>query len=418
MKKNLLFLCFVCIFQQFNAQVIKDTVSVGAGYANQVWYSLQNDDQGSSPKNNWDLAFGIGGMGYSIYTNSATGTTLWPFAKKDTAGWATLDTAGIKTWPTQWNSDTSWVKGAFDRYANPNDQYDLGWGKYSIITHTVTGDSLYVIKLANNSYKKLWIQSLISGVFTIRFANLDGSDDVITQITKAPYSTKNFVYYSIQNKAIVDREPAKTAWDLTFTQYTTFIPTAYTVTGILHNIAVRVADVRQVNDPSTYTSWPNHTLKSAINEIGYDWKTFSLSTNTYTIEDSLVYFVKSGNDIWKVIPTGFGGSANGNFMFTKEKLKVTGIEDVRGNTAASLSVYPNPSNGENTTVVYNLENDAQTAVLKVIDLSGRTVYMEALKNNSGLYTTTLNLSGFNAGMYILNLEVDGNHTQQKLIINN
>lgn len=419
MKKALLFFCcFISIFQHIHSQVIKDTVSVGPGYANQVWYNLQSGEEIASPKTNWDLAFSIGGMGYSIYINSAVGTTLWAYPAKDTAAWPTVDTIGIKKWPTQWNSDTSWVRGAFDRYSNPNDQYDLGWGKYSIITHTVIGDSLYVIKLANNTYKKLWIQSLISGTFTIRYANLDNSNDVTAQISKTPYTTKNFVYYSIQNNAIVDREPAKTAWDLTFVQYTAFVPTPYSVAGILQNTGVRVADVRKVNDPATYVSWQNHPLKTAINEIGSDWKTFDLANNTYNIEDSLVYFARTAAGVvWKIIPAGFGGSANGNFIFTKEKMVITNIENTPGTIAASLAVYPNPSNGGTTTIIYDLEKDVTTALLNVIDLSGRMVYSETLKPDAGLYTLSLNTTIFQPGMYLLNLEVDGNRTQQKLIVN-
>ncbi len=239
------------------------------------------------------------------------------------------------------------------------------------------------------------------------------------QISKSAAVNKNFVYYSIQNQAVLDREPLKTSWDLTFTQYTTFLPIAYTVTGVLQNNNVRIAEVRQVNDPATYISWENHSLKTAINELGYDWKTYDFGSNSYLIEDSLVYFVKTAaGDIWKVIPTGFGGSTDGNFIFTKEKLVITSIREENDLPGNSLAVYPNPSNGENINIIYNIEKEAQAATLKIIDLSGRLVHAAVLNRHSGLYTQNLSVNGFNPGMYIIHLEVNGKGTQQKLIIHN
>ena len=38
--------------------------------------------------------------------------------------------------------------------------FDMGWGIYSMITHHVTGDSLYAIKTVGGDWKKLWIQKL------------------------------------------------------------------------------------------------------------------------------------------------------------------------------------------------------------------------------------------------------------------
>ncbi len=302
------------------AQVTTDTVSIGAGYANQKWYSLKNDDQGSSPKNNWDIAFDCSARGTSILINSVTGTTLWKYPTADTSGWLTLDTTGITSWITKYyNSDTSWAVGAFDKGMVTSNPSDLGWGVYSSITHIVTGDSLYVIKLSNNTYKKLWIQSLSAGVYSFKYADIAGTNLQNASLTKSTYTGKNFGYYSLQTNAALNREPLSTDWDLVFTQYTTFIPQAYTVTGVLSNTGVKVADVRTVANAATFNTWTSQTFKTPINEIGYDWKSFTGSA--YVMEDSLVYFIRTKtSDIWKVIFTGFGGSATGNFIFSKEKL--------------------------------------------------------------------------------------------------
>lgn len=416
MKRILLLILLAQFFiYEAKAQVITDTVSVGAGYANQIWYSLENDNQGTSPKNNWDLAFDVSSFGSSIMINSATGTTLWCYPNSDKSGWATLDTAGIKTWATQWNTDTSWTNGALARYVAPGNPFDLGWGIYSTITHFVTGDSIYVIKLASGTYKKLWVQQLAGGIYTFQYADLDGNNLQNASVDKASYSGKNLAYYSLQNNTALDREPLSANWDLTFTQYTTFLPTPYTVTGVLSNKGVRVAKVDTAGNPTTYNNWNIHNFKTAINEIGYDWKTF---TGVWAIKDSLLYFVKTrSGDVWKIIFTEFGGSSNGNFIFTKEQLNVaTGITDATAISNASLSVYPNPSNGGDITILYDFENTLSSASLAISDLSGKIIYSEQLTKTPGFYAHNINTNRLSPGLYIVCVELGGNRLQQKLII--
>lgn len=415
MKKIILQLLIVFVaINGTNAQVVIDTVSIGASYANQKWYSLQNDEQGSAPKNNWDISFDVSGYGTSIHINSVIGTLLWKYPTADTSGWSTLDTTGLSTWPKLYNSDTSWAIGAFDKGMVTTNPFDLGWGIYNSITHIVTGDSLYVIKLASGVYKKLWIQNLSGGVYSFKYADLSGTGLQNATLTKSTYTGKNFGYYSIQTNTALDREPLSANWDLMFTQFTAFIPSAYTVSGILHNNGVTTAHIEPIANPNTFTNWSGQPFNTSINEIGYDWKTFS---GVWTIDDSLVYFVKTNaGDVWKIIPTGFGGSSNGNYIFSKEKLSSVGIKDETGNTNAILSIYPNPSSGGNATIIYDFENASSSAILNVYDLSGKTIFSEKLNSSSGLHAYNLNTSAFNSGMYFVTIEFEGNRIQQKLIV--
>lgn len=421
MKKTVLsILAFTSIFLQVNAQIKTDTVSLGATYAQEKWYSLANDEQGASPKNNWDLAFDIGGYATSIRINSPIGVALYPYTKSDTTGWANVDTTGIKTWKAYNNSETSWSVGAFDRgivTSNPN---DIGWGVYNSVTHVITGDSLFVIKLANGSYQKLWIKDVSAGAYHFIYADLNGANQKTGVLTKADFAGKNFGYYSLANNASLNREPvASTNWDFTFTQFTGLTPAGggtfalYTLTGLLSNKGVSVAQANNIGNAATYKNYDAHTFNTDINEIGSDWKVFS---GTWSVTDSLVYFVKSKpGDLWKVIFTGFGGSATGNFIFTKEKLSSVGITE-NDVTVASMSVYPNPSNGNDITVVYSLENACQTATATLVDLSGKVVYAENLSSEAGLHTMKLPTTQLQSGSYILNVVVDGHVLQQKVVI--
>ena len=416
MKKQLLTLLIPMIgCSSLNAQVKIDTVSVGASYVNQKWYSLENDEQGSSPKNNWDIAFDASGYGSSIRINSVSGTTLWKYPTAGISGWSTVDTTGLSTWPKLYNSDTSWVVGAFDKGIVTGNPLDLGWGIYSTTTHIVTGDSLYIIKLSDASYRKLWIESLSGGVFTFKYANIDGTNLQNATFTKSSYAGKTLGYYSLQTNAALDREPLATDWDLTFCQYTGFIPSAYTVAGILSNTGTRVAQVNNVGNTVTFKDWETQTYVTVINEIGYDWKAFNGSAYVFT--DSLVYFVKTNaGDVWKVIPTGFGGGANGNFIFSKEKVAAASLKDIEGNTTAVLSVYPNPTNTGTATIIYDFENNVSSAVVTVSDMAGKTIFSDNLENNIGLHTYDLNTTLFNAGVYFVTVEFEGSKIQQKLIV--
>lgn len=417
MKKISLFFTLTTFAFSAHSQTIIDTVSTGATYANQVWYSLANDNQGSAPKNNWDLAFDVSGQGSTIFINSITGTTLWNYPTADTSGWNSVDTSGINTWNKRWNSDTSWTMGAIGRYASLTNANDLDWGIYSQITHVVTGDSLYVIKLANGSYKKLQIQSLSGGVYSFRYADLNGSNLQNASLTKSVYSNQNFGYYSLQSNTALTREPLSASWDLLFTQYTAFIPAPYTVTGILHNKGVRVAQAKPVANPATYLNWTTHSFNSNINEIGYDWKVF---TSSFVVEDSLVYFVKAKNgDLWKVIPIGFGGSSNGNHIFSKEKLTTVGLTDNEETEHTQLALYPNPSQGGNVSILISTEKLHDVPLLRIYDLNGQLLqqqYLDGLENEQ-LTVIPLNTQTIPAGIYIVNIRTKNASINQNLILN-
>lgn len=417
MKKISLFFTLTTSVFSANAQTIIDTVSTGATYANQVWYSLANDNQNIAPKNNWDLAFDVSGQGSTILINSITGTTLWNYPTADTSGWNSVDTSGINSWPKRWNSDTSWAMGAIGRYASATNPNDLDWGIYSQITHIVTGDSLYVIKLANGAYKKLQIKTLSGGIYSFRYADLNGSNLQNASLTKSAYSNQNFGYYSLQNNTALAREPLSASWDLLFTQYTTFIPSPYTVTGILHNKGVRVAQAKPVANPGSYINWTAHSFNSNINEIGYDWKVF---TSSFVVEDSLVYFIKAKNgDLWKVIPIDFGGSSNGNHIFSKEKLTTVGLIDNKETEYTQIALYPNPSQGENVSVVISKEKSSDALVLNIYDLNGKLLQQQKLDGleNEDINVIPLNTQTIPAGIYIVNITTKNASINQKLILN-
>lgn len=423
MKQPLLTLALGFAAISLNAQtVITDTVSMGApaggvSYPNQVWYSLPDGDVSSAPRTEWDLAFDVKTFVSGVRINSPKGMELWKYPNGDLAtAWETIDTTGLSGWEAHHNSDTSWELGAIGRYADPENDFNLDWGTYNMTTHTVTGDSLYIIKLASGDYKKFAIESLAGSVFTFKYANLDGSDAHTQTITKSNFADKNFAYVNLTSNSILDREPTAASWDLTFTQYTTFIGIPYGVTGVLQNRGVTTAKVTDLADVESYTNWEAHAFSSEINTIGYDWKSFT--GGSYSVADSQLYFVKRKNgDVWKLIFKGFGGSANGNFIFSREKIFTaapTSVADIAAQPKL-LQLFPNPATTQ-ATVVCDFGTQGTPAVLELTDLTGRSVKRVALGAPVGLQQYNLPLSGVAAGTYLLSVQTAQGRLVQKLII--
>lgn len=418
MKRHLLSLSTLALITiSTQAQVIIDTVSIGAGYINQKYYSLQNDEQGTQGKDNWDIGFEITGYAGTILANTQKANFAVYKAPFSIANYGTVDTTGMSSWPMLYNSDQTWDIGAFNRGANPSNSNDLGWGVYDVNTHIITGDSCYVIKLSATSYKKIKFETLWGGIYTFEYANINGTSSQTATINKSNYTGKNFAYYDMTSNAAVDREPVSGNWDLTFGRYTAFIPTAYPVVGVMSNKGVKVAQADNVALPSTYNTWAAHTLNSNITEIGHDWKYFNLSGNAWWLSQDTVYFVKDkpGN-IWKMRFNAFGGSSTGNVVFSKEKLSTVGIADVTGNVISKVTVYPNPSSGSNTTLLFSTENETAKILISIVDLNGKLISEEIISANNGLNQHTLNTSTLNSGVYLIQLNAGSYKTTQKLII--
>lgn len=419
MKKQLFSLGLVAIAAITTTAQVTATVSMGAGYANNKWYSLANGEVGTQPANNWDIALAAtanpsnpltsAGL-MNIKAGSLYVATGIPISKFDTL--STFNSSWTVT--PLYNSDTTWADGAFNRASAGG--MDYGYGSYNVSTHNIEADKIFVIKYTDGSYRKLYITlNTMAGTYSIVHDKLDNSDTHTLTPATATYSTQNFLYVDLKNNTVISREPANANWDLLFTQFTDN-SIDYTVTGILHNRGVQVIKATGVTSPQTYTNYAAHTFSTAINGIGYDWKGLT-ATFSYTIDPTLLFFVKDkAGDIWKLIPTAFGGSSTGDFVFSKEKMATStvGLFEEQ-NALTKMAVYPNPSNGENVSLILSTEKNANASI-SVIDLNGRVVSSENFEINAGLNQHALNTNLLNPGVYFIRLNVNGATATQKLII--
>ncbi|MCH2231293.1 MAG: T9SS type A sorting domain-containing protein [Crocinitomicaceae bacterium] len=376
-----------------------DVVTLGAGYANESYYSFENGEVASEQIDSWDLAFDLDAFGAAVRLNNKR-SSLWVYPGV-VGDWTTVDTNGMATtWETALNDYESWSLGALNVVGDPMSATDLGWGEYNTITHQIQGSRIFVLELSNGTFRKLLIESLAGGDYSIKFDLLDNSNEVVEVISKSSYVGKNFVYYNILTESITDREPLSSDWDVVFTNYVLELAPGYisSVTGVLQNSSVEVSKVEsQPVSTSTYA-----TFEPEINTIGYDWKSFNMSLFTYEIVADLSYFVKLENDdVWKVVFTGFEGSSTGVVNFTKEKVESAGVPEYMG---ATVDVYPNPaSNILNISSVYSINS------LSIVNASGQVVY-------TGV-ESMINVSNFDEGFYFMHIKDDaGNVSVEKIII--
>jgi hypothetical protein len=384
------------------------TITMGAGYANEVYFKLPNTPVKTEPIKNWELAFRIGTQNSSIFINSENSVVLYN-APVDTSEWLTLDTTGLQSWQVLYNSDTSWEVGAFDR--NTQQFPDFGWGDYDFTTHIIHGDSLFVLYSMASGYpvyKKIWIVKKDFGVWTIRISDLDNSNDQVLTCNSADYTERNFAYYSIVNNEWLDREPSNTSWDLVFTRYFALQPSMdyYPVTGVLQNTGVLSAQASGV-DVST-SDYSSYEFISNISEIGYDWKYFDLNIFSYVMQDSLVYFIQGlDGGIYKIIFTAFDYLA-GTIDMEVETM-TTGIAP----TVAAFSTaaaYPNPA-----TDYVELILAAQKSLngkLSLYNIHGQQVFETPVQFTEGLQKINISLPPMAPGLYSAVL---GNETDFALV---
>jgi hypothetical protein len=393
-----------------NAQVtlVADSVTMGPGYANEVYYSMENGIVSTYPRDNWDIAFRTMIMSSSIITNDGMNVMLYTYPKADTSGWATVDTSGWETWMPMYNGVDDWENGAFG--INATGGLDFGWGVYNVSNHVITGDSLYVIRLRDGSFRKLWIEAkkAVENLYDFRYANIDGTGEQMVSLNCSDYITKEFVGYSLEDGTIVDFQPERSSWDLVFTKYIAPEPpdTVYNFMGIESNADVFTEEFYHVGPD--FTGWNTTDWDSTKIGIGHDWKTF---TGTgWLLTDSLAYFVKNKTgDIFKMVITAYEGSSTGKIVFKRARVARVGIEhQMPGN---GLRIYPNPATDR---IHVGLPDDPGEITLELMDLSGRTLFTEKLASTGKPFV--MNTSTLRAGIYLVKVTAGSHTTTNKFIV--
>jgi hypothetical protein len=409
-KFTLLFFCLSAFLPYCNyaqkAFEANDSVTLGASYANDVYYSFEKGIQKSVLRTEWDLAFMVNASS-SILVNTPEQRMLYklPFSVEE---WEKVDTAGnIKNENRLVNSSQSWYAGAFNR-TTTGGASDIGWANYDFFTHSLKGDSLYALLLPGKVWKKLMIEGREQGVYTFRFANLDGSEEVRKTIDTKDYRGQLFIYFSVLQNRLwgADREPQPENWDLLFGKYMyeyEGIPISednkfYPVTGALLNPALEAAKV--VTTSPKDAKWQEATFTEQADVIGYDWKNFDTQTMQWQLAYNNVYFVKDHKkSVWRLYFTDFLGSRTGKILFHKEKVgDITSRENQKGSAISYSQLYPNPTK-ENTHFIFETQEVISNAKIEIYTLTGQKVRELTLQPLPGLNQIALDIKDLEPSMY-------------------
>ncbi|MCW3128378.1 MAG: hypothetical protein JWO03_4036, partial [Bacteroidetes bacterium] len=208
--------------------------------------------------------------------------------------------------------------------------------------------------------------------------------------------TKSFVYYNLDTKTVMDKEPAIGAWDMVFTRYnsTGSIADPTKDMGILTNDAnsAYAASGTEALETCYAGQYSNY-----INVIDETWR----DQATDTIIPGLAYFVSgsiSGN--YRLTMTQFGTSYTGLMGFNIVKCAATGINDVSAN-GTILSVYPVPVSD---VLHVSMTSEAQSAGnISMLDMSGRMITSQSINILSGDNNFTINTAMLQSGNYVLSV---------------
>jgi hypothetical protein len=405
MKNNILYLFLILIGGGIQAQDFVQ-VSYGTSYSSQAYYRLSDDNTEDVFNELWDIAFtAIGLQDAGIHINEATasmGTELELWVAPTTDFDDDVDVADLVI--RLYNDEKSWEYGAFNSLRNETNPFDLGWGAYNPATQSVEGKEVFVIKLRNGKYKKFMISGLNGTVYNLRWADLDGSNEVMRSIDKLDYNSEDLVLLDVQEDKI---HSAPAPFDLLFTRYVSPLDDGnggilnYSVSGVLSGPGIEVAQANGIDpDNVQFSDWKD-SLRNEIDIIAYDWKEINLSTFQWDVATDRAYFVKDrSSKIWKVIFVDFEGSSTGNTVFTKELVgDLSPVKDLVG--VRSSLLYPNPAESQ-TSLIVDLDRPIE-ATLIILDITGREMSRKSVSLNNGLNILDIDVDHLTTGSYTLSL---------------
>lgn len=423
MKTYLLLLVTVFTMQTGMAQNFIQ-LSIGEGYANQLFYDLDTDKSVELKTSDWDLVFTTFGLqDAGIHFNESSASTFDMPAPAlelylvDTNSFDSL-TAFDTTFTRLFNDERSWGFGAFNVNLIPGNFFDFGWGNYNPMTRQVIGDELFVIKLRSGVYKKLLIELLDVDVYRIKWANLDGTEVETAAIDKKDFQN-GLALFSFNTGTTLDIDLS--GMDLLYTRYITSVPDTnttdildYTVTGFLSMPGTEVARIEGL-DPDEVMANDTIEYTSQLDAIGYEWKAFDF-TEGWVIPNDLSYLVKTTEGkLYKLVLIDFEGSFTGVTTIQRTELNVVSTQNI--NTAfEDFQVYPNPVQND-LNVAFALKEADQNVQLRLFNQLGQQLWTTVVDGNTGQNNYNFQLSKtFPSGTYYLNIQAGQSQMTQKISI--
>lgn len=266
-------------------------VELGTSYTQHAYYNLDNNRVVKTGTiYDYDLAFESTPEGWQILLNSSRFMHAANSQSKDfdeitsAAGLdmsfdpssGSLDSTAIGNWLAIDGNDTIFKKQVY--------VIDLGFDEMGIAL----------------GYKKVIFENLNNGTYTLRHANLDGSDEYTSNVSKN--ADVNLIGFSFENGGTaVNIQPPADEWHLFFGQYTTLLfageePYPYLVRGVLRNredVQAGLYDGEKTFSEFDYQDALEMTFYKAVDGIGHDWKYYNLEAGFYAVESEKVYVIRN-----------------------------------------------------------------------------------------------------------------------------
>lgn len=181
----------------------------------------------------------------------------------------------------------------------------------------------------------------------------------------------------------------------------------------------------------TTASASNVTGANASSTSSFSWTASSLQTVTWNAQNAAGTLVADGNYRVAVEETwnhGTTGTAVAYFPFTKgptavnqtptnasfSNMTLTWAPTLVAETFAKAPeavVYPIPSKG-----IFNIDFKSEIKNIQVVDLLGKVIYNEDVKETSTTATKKIDLSSFNDGVYLINVSNDNGSSSYKVVL--
>ncbi len=413
MKKGLLLFLFSFTLFQLSAQFVE--VAYGPGYTQQLFYSLSTQESVMLDDASWDIAFTAQGLqDAGIFLNEAASSDendaaleLYLVPDKSYEQAITEDDLGERLF----NDEQGWQYGAFNMMRTESNPFDYGWGTYNPAAMAVEGTQLFALKLRDGSFRKLEITALDGTTYEVRHAAFDGSGEVAFSVNKADHQDTGLVFYSLTNNEVAADVPSTDDWDLLFTRYSTPLDDGeggtlnYLLTGTLSGLGVEVAQADGVDPASVQYDAYADSLQTALDVIGYDWKSFDLTTFSWALPLDRVYFVKTAEGkVYQLRFVDFEGSSTGVAVFEQTDLGITNAV-AESAIVNDFTVFPNPVQSR-ATVGLTLEQ-ASRARLQIHSAAGQRVWAAEAQFPAGFQVKELDLSHLPGGTYYLSIQPEG-----------
>ncbi|WP_300675516.1 T9SS type A sorting domain-containing protein [Soonwooa sp.] len=395
------------------------SLTMGPSYQNQVYFNLANENIKSQLANQWDIAFYRNSiMDMGIKVNDAKDIKVYQVSATPSA-FDSIDLSQKSSWGDPlYNPDTTnrIQEGAFDNATLlPQGQFNFGWGSYDMVTHIITGKVSFVLEYGDGSIYKFFINQFQGG-YTFKYAKWNGSawEAIQTKTVANGSDDAYFNYFSFDSGEKVNNiEPAKNAWSFMFTRYYTFYNNImmYRMSGVIQNPNIKVAKIQpEVQASATYAAPADASYSDMITSIGHSWKPTS---GAYS---DVVYYIKEGNQYYRLYFTQNGGATTGNMGFKYKNItSELGVTEL--GKKASFGIYPNPVIDKKATILFDVkENSNSNGSAEIYDFSGKKVFETKLTKQNGLHQQDLNLSQLASGSYLLKINYAGISETKKIIV--